>query len=84
MSQQVKLFKQRCYGNINTLRLCRPVLHSGNIQFENVTAGEEFKQRYFRKFNSLSPCRPLLLSGNVQSEHDAEMESFPTTILSGH
>jgi len=40
MSQQWKWFKQRYYGNINTLNLCRPVLHSGNVQSEHVATGE--------------------------------------------
>ena len=84
MSQQVKLFKQRYYRNINTLWLCRPVLLPGNFQSENVTAGEEFKQRYFRKSNNLILCRPVLISGYLQSEHVAEAENFPTTILSEH
>jgi len=33
-------FKPRYYGNLNTLRHCRPVLLSGNFQSEHVAAGE--------------------------------------------
>jgi len=40
MSQQGKEFKQRYYRNLNTLRLCRPVLLSGNLQTDHVAAGE--------------------------------------------
>ena len=71
MSQKGKGFKQRYYSNVNTLRFCRPVLLSGNIQSELFAAGERFKQRYYRNFKNLSLCRPMLLSGNLQSEHVA-------------
>jgi len=40
MSQQGKEFKQRYNRNINTLSLCRPVFLSGNVQSEQVAAGE--------------------------------------------
>jgi len=40
MSQQWKVFKQRYYGNLDTLSICRPVLHSGNVQSEHVAAVE--------------------------------------------
>ena len=76
------MFEQRYYRNLNTLRLCRPVLLSGNFQSEHVEAGENFEQQYYRNTNNLSICRPLLLSGNFLSEHVAEGEMFQTTILS--
>ena len=38
-------FKQRYYRNINTLRLCRPVLLSGNFQSEHVAAGENVETK---------------------------------------
>jgi len=60
------------------------VLLSGNVQSQNVAAGEEFKQRYFRKINNLSNCRPELLSGNVQSEQVSAAEIVQTTILLEH
>jgi len=40
MSQQSKGVKQRYYRNLNNLRVCRPVLLSGNLQSEHVAAGE--------------------------------------------
>jgi len=40
MSQQGIGVKQRYYGNINNLSLCRPVLLSGNFQSEHVAARE--------------------------------------------
>jgi len=40
MSQQGKGFKQRYYRNLNNLKLCRPVLLSGNVQFAHVAAGD--------------------------------------------
>ena len=40
MLDQGKVFRQRYYRNLNNLRLCRPVLLSGNFQFEHVAAGE--------------------------------------------
>jgi len=40
ISQLEKVFKQRQYRNINTLRLCRQVLLSGNDQLEHVAAVE--------------------------------------------
>jgi len=75
------MFKQRYYRNLNTLRLCRPVLLSGNVQSEHVAAVEMFKQRYYRNLNNLSLCRPILLSGNVQSEYVAAVERVQRTIL---
>jgi len=69
------MIKQRYYRNINTLRLCRPVLLSGNLQSEHVAAGKVFNLRYHRMLNTLSLCRPVLLSGNFQSEHVATGES---------
>ena len=71
MSQQWKVFKERYYRNPNILSLCMPVLLSGNVQSEHVTAGEIFQKRNFRTFNTLRICRPVLLSGNHQSEHVA-------------
>jgi len=41
MLQQVNMIKQRYYRNINNLRICRPVLLSGNVQSEHVAAGEK-------------------------------------------
>jgi len=84
MSQQWKWFKQRYYRKNNNFILCRPVLHSGNIQSEHGAGGETFKQRYYRNLNTLRICRPVLLSGNVQSEHVAAGETVQTTILSEH
>jgi len=43
MSQHWKVFKQRYYRNLNALSRCRPVLLSGNIQSQQVTAGETFQ-----------------------------------------
>jgi len=43
MSQQWKLFKPRYYQNLNNLSLCRPVLLSGNVQFEHVAAVERIQ-----------------------------------------
>jgi len=40
MSQQWKWFKQRYYRNINPWSICRPVLLSGNVQYEYVAACE--------------------------------------------
>jgi len=40
MSYQGNVFKQRYYRNINTLRVSRPVLISGNFQSEHVAAGK--------------------------------------------
>jgi len=40
MSQQGKGFKQRYYRNLNALRLCRPLLLSGNVQSEHFAAGD--------------------------------------------
>jgi len=34
------MFKQRYYRNLNKLRFCRPLLLSGNVESENVAAGE--------------------------------------------
>jgi len=42
MSQQGEVFKQRYFRNIN-IRLCKPVLLSGNVQSEHVAAGERFQ-----------------------------------------
>jgi len=39
MSQQGKKFIQRYYRNINKLKLCRPLLLSGNVQSEHVAGG---------------------------------------------
>jgi len=39
MSQKWKVFKQRYYRNLNTLRICRPVPLSGNVQSEHVEVG---------------------------------------------
>jgi len=44
---------------INNLRICRPVLLSGNVQFEHVVAGKVFKQRYYRNINTLRLCMPV-------------------------
>ena len=71
MSQQWKGFKQRYYRNINSLRLCRPVLLSGSVQSEHVAAGKVFKPQYYGYINTLSICRPVLLSDNFQTEHVA-------------
>jgi len=38
MLQEGKEYKQRHYRNTNILRLCRPVLLSGNVQSEHVAA----------------------------------------------
>jgi len=84
MSQNGKGFKQRYYGNINTLSLCRPVLLSGTLQSEHVAAGEMFQTTILSETLHLSFCRPVLLSGNVQSEHVAAGERFQTTILWEH
>ena len=43
MSQQVEMFKQLYYRNVNVLSLFRPVLLSGNFQSEHVAAGERFQ-----------------------------------------
>jgi len=40
MSQKLKELKQRYYRKFNTLSLYRPVLLSGNVQSEQVAAGE--------------------------------------------
>jgi len=37
------MFKQRYYRKLNTLRLCRPVLLSGNVQSEHVAHGESIQ-----------------------------------------
>jgi len=42
MSLQGKYYKQRYYINIISLRPSRPVLISGKVKSENVTAGEKF------------------------------------------
>jgi len=34
------MFKQRYYRNLKILKLCTPVLLSGNVQSEHVAAGE--------------------------------------------
>jgi len=78
------VFKQRYYGNVNALSLCRPVLLSGNFESEHVASGERYKQRYYRNITTLSIGRPVLQSGNVQSEHVAAAESFQTTIIFEH
>jgi len=83
MSQEGKRFQQRYYRNINTLSLCRPLLHSGNVQSEHVALGESV-QRYYRNINYLSFCRAVLLSGNFQSENVAAGESVETKLLSEH
>jgi len=44
MSQQVKVLKQIYYRNVNVLSLCRPVLLSGNVQFEHVGARESVQR----------------------------------------
>jgi len=38
-----KIFIKRYYWNINTLRLCRPVLLSGIVKSEHVAAGLVFQ-----------------------------------------
>jgi len=40
MSQQGKVFKERYYRNINSLKLCTPLLISRNVQSEHVSTGE--------------------------------------------
>jgi len=40
MSQQVEMFKQLYYRNVNVLSLCRAELLAGNVQSEHVAAGE--------------------------------------------
>ena len=35
-----EVFKQQYYRNINNLRLCKPLLLSGNVQSENIAAEE--------------------------------------------
>jgi len=42
MSEQWKIFKQRYYRKLNTLKLFRPVLFSGYVQFYHVAEGEIF------------------------------------------
>ena len=37
------------------LKLCRPVILSGNAQSDYEVAGEVFKQRYYRNINILRP-----------------------------
>jgi len=82
MSQQGKVFRQQYYRNLNTLRLCRPVLLSGNFESVHVGAGEVFSQRYYRNLNNLSLCRSMLVVGNLQSKHVVAGESIQTSILS--
>jgi len=43
MSQQGKVYKQRYYRKLNNLSFWKPVLLSGNIQYEHVAAGESFQ-----------------------------------------
>jgi len=38
-----------------------PLLLSGNVQSENVAAGEKFKQRYYWYLNNWSHCTTVLL-----------------------
>ena len=78
------MFKQRYYRNINTLRLCRPWLLSGNVQYEHVAALQNIQTGILPEHKYLSLCWPGLLSGNIQSEHVAAGEKFQTTILSEH
>ena len=40
MAQQGKVFRQLYDPNMNTLRICRAVLLSGNVRSEHVAAGE--------------------------------------------
>jgi len=84
MSQQGKAFKQRYYLNLNTLSLCRPVLHSGNVQSEHVAAGKSVQITILSVIHTLSFYTPVLHSGNFQSEHVTAVELFQTTILSEH
>ena len=44
MSQEGKAYKERYYRKINTLNICRPVLHSDNVQSEHVVAGESVER----------------------------------------
>ena len=44
-SQQRKWFKERYYGNVNTLRFGKPELLSGNVQSEHVTALEMVQRK---------------------------------------
>jgi len=45
MPQQGKSFKQTYYRNINSLRLCRQVLLTGNFQSEHAAAAERFQTK---------------------------------------
>jgi len=40
MSERWKVFKQRFFHDINNLSICRPLLLSGNVESEDVAAGE--------------------------------------------
>jgi len=44
MTQKWKVFQQRYYRDINTLRPFRPVLLSGNVQSEKVAAEESVQK----------------------------------------
>ena len=46
MSQEGRVFKQRCYLKFNNLSLRRQVLLSGNVQSEHVAEGENCSNNY--------------------------------------
>jgi len=48
------MFK-KYYRNINTLRICRPVLLSGNVQSEHVAAGESVQTTILWKSLQFKP-----------------------------
>jgi len=84
MSQQGKCSNKRYYRNLNTLKLRRPVLLSGNFESEHVAAGEIVQTTIISDLTTLRLFRPVLLSGNFQSEHVSAGERVQAKILSEH
>ena len=58
------------------------MLLSGNVQSEDVGAGQMVQTTILLNISTLSISRPALLSRYVQSEHIAAEESVQKTILS--
>jgi len=50
-----KVFKQRYYGNVNTLSICRPVLLSGNVRSEHVAEGESVQTMILSELYHFKP-----------------------------